>query len=64
MNLFLSPLDFFVLIIYLIGLFFIGFYLNKKTKSNQDIFFVQCQCRPYDAGGFFKHRVFPGSCRK
>jgi len=37
-NLFLSPLDFCVLLIYLIALFFIGFYLNKKTKSDQDIF--------------------------
>jgi len=38
MNLFLSPLDICVLVIYLIALFFIGFYLNKKKKADQDIF--------------------------
>ncbi|MGF7232777.1 sodium:solute symporter family transporter [Arachidicoccus sp.] len=37
MDISLAPVDYIVLLLYVIGLFFIGFYLNKKT-SDVDIF--------------------------
>lgn len=38
MNIFLSPIDYIVLLCYVIMLFFVGLYLDRKKKSAADIF--------------------------